>query len=307
MVLSSQTSSLVTSPQLAKKYAPIFSKSGFEAIDFGFCNIYTGTDIFKKQKCDIFDLPHDEMIAYFKSIADILKENKIEVGQTHAPYPSKVIRLGSDEFDQTNEYIKETILKSIEITAAMGCRYIVVHPVFMGYNAQYSWEQERKDNIEFYSSLIETLKKHDVICCLENMWGVCKGKIYGSVCSNVIDACEYIDKLNEIAGEERFGFCFDPGHATLCSDDPIRFINKLGERLKTVHLHDVDVNEDSHTCPFLGVSDWDGILRALSDIGYNGTLNFEASGAWNQYPEEVYGEAIALLGAIGKHFINKYF
>lgn len=54
------------------------------------------------------------------------------------------------------------------------------------------------------------------------MWGqdwITK-KIYSAICSDIPEACVYIDKLNEIAGEKLFGFCLDTGHLNLLGLDP---------------------------------------------------------------------------------------
>lgn len=304
MIISSQSGGLMTSPEKTETYAPHFAAAGFGAVDYGFYPFYRSGDMRKQLHSELFDKPMEELEAYFKSIADILTKNGISVGQTHAPFPSGFF---DEQLSGINDYIRETIIKSIRLTAVMKSKYIVVHPIIGGYGSLFGTEEEYRCNIGFYSSLINALKENDVICCLENMWDMCNGKIYGVCCSNEHDVCRYIDELNSIAGEERFAFCLDTGHATVCSDDPVRFINTLGPRLKTVHLHDVDINRDSHTCPYLGIADWDGIMKALSDSGYGGTLNFEAATAWSQYPVEVYPEAIRLLGAIGKYFAAKYF
>lgn len=303
MLLSSQTSTLFKTAELTKEYAPIFKAAGFDALDYNFDVLFPNGDIRDGKPFSLLDKPSEEYIAYFKEIADILKENGIAVGQTHAHF-STLIAAGNKE---RNDYLLELLKKEIEITAAMGSKYIVIHPICKGYNLEYTWEMERQENMAMYSALIETLKKYDVVCCLENMWGICNGKIIASACGNMIEAAEYIDKLNELAGEERFGFCFDVGHAVICSVDPVRSLILLGDRIKTLHLHDVDINKDSHTAPFRGVVDWDGLMRTIKQIGYSGNLNFEASNCWNTVPSELRPSAIKSLGEIGKYFLGKYF
>lgn len=303
MIISSQSDQIMKTPEGARKYAPVFAEAGFKAIDFGFCDIFTQSNVRNKDKFELMELPYEERTAYFREIAKIFNDNGLVVGQTHAHFST----LLADGEEEHNAYLLEMLKREIECTAAMGCKYIVIHPICMGYDAAYTWKMEKADNMKMYTALIDTLKKYDVVCCLENMWGVCNGKIVASACGNMIEAAEYIDTLNEIAGEERFGFCFDSGHAMICSVDPIRSVHLLGNRIKLLHLHDVEVNRDAHTCPYLGITDWDGLMKALAEINYSGTLNFEAANAWKRYPAEVYPEAIKLLGAICKGFADKYF
>lgn len=303
MLLSSQTAALMKTAELTKEYAPIFKAAGFDAVDYNFDVLFPSGDIRDGKPFALLDRPREDYLKYFSEISDILKENGITVGQTHAHF-STLIAAGDKE---RNDYLLECLKKEIEITAVMGSKYIVIHPICKGYNADYTWEMEKAENMAMYTALIDTLKKYDVVCCLENMWGICNGKIIASACGNMIEAAEYIDNLNEIAGEELFGFCFDVGHAVICSVDPIRSLILLGDRVKTLHLHDVDINKDSHTAPFRGVVEWDGLMRTIKQIGYSGTLNFEASNAWNVLPSELYPSAIKELGDIGKYFVLKYF
>ena len=303
MLLSSQTGNLFTTAEKTKKYAPIFKEAGFDALDYNFDVFFPSENIRNGDRFELLDRPREEYIAYFKKIADILAENGISVGQTHAHF-SSLIAAGDKE---RNDYLLGLLKKEIECTAAMGSKYIIIHPISKGYENSYTFEMEKAENMEMYTALIDTLKKYDVICCLENMWGMCNGKIVASACGNMSEAADYIDTLNEIAGEERFGFCFDSGHSVICSVDPVRALRFLKDRVKTLHLHDVDINKDRHTMPYLGITDWGGIMSALREIDYNGTLNFEAANGWRQYPEEVWSEAITLIGAIGKNFVSKYF
>ncbi len=303
MLLSSQTSRLMKNAEGVKKYAPVFREAGFSALDYNFDVFFSGADIPSTKRFELLDRPREEYLAYFTEIADIARENGLVIGQTHAHF-SSLIGAGNKE---RNEYLLECLKKEIEITAAMGSKFIIIHPICKGYNIDYTLEMEKAENMAMYTALIDTLKEYDIVCCLENMWGVCNGKITASACGNMYEAAEYIDTLNEIAGEERFGFCFDVGHAALCSVDPIRALILLGERVKTVHLHDVDINKDTHTAPFRGIVDWDGLMRTLYSINYEGNLNFEASTCWNSLPEPLYPSAIKGLGDIGKYFMEKYF
>ena len=305
MILSAVTGHLVHDGESARKNLPLYKKAGFDAIDYSFFSIHKNADIYdKKTYNEVFDLPHDEMLAFFKQIRDVLQECDMRVGQTHAPFPSKVL---SEGFDDANEYTRTVIEKCIEVTAFLGCRYIIVHPIFKKYDSNSSYETEFEDNIKFYSNFIPTLKKFGVVMCLENMWVRYKGKIYSAVCGDFEEVNRYIDTLNAIAGEELFGFCYDSGHSTICSADPCRAIKTLGKNIKAVHLHEVDGVNDSHTIPFFGVTDWERLLKALSDIGYSGTLNFETYKVWDFMPKEVLPETLALLGSIGRYFVKKYF
>ncbi len=299
MILSSQTGNLMKSPEGAGIYAPVFRDAGFRAVDFGFTS-YVNT--YKETKAPLLD--SESAFDYFGEISDILLSNGISVGQTHAHYPIYPA-VSPLEYKM---YAVDLLRKEIELTAHMGAKYIVIHPLCRPLiGSDYDREGEMKDNINMYLALADTLRENGVTALSENMWLTYNGKIMPSFCGSMFEAAELIDRLNNDAGEELYGFCMDTGHAVLTGTPPSRFIKHMAERIKAVHIHDVENNRDSHTAPFLGITDWEDTMDALADIGYKGTLNFEAATAWTQYPEEVYPEAIKLLGAIGKDFVKKYF
>ena len=72
-------------------------------------------------------------------------------------------------------------------------------------------------------------------------------------------------------------FCWDVGHANLGKFDQYENMTVLGSRLKVLHLHDNYGTKDDHSLPFLGTVDWDGVMRALRDIHYEGTFNYEVA------------------------------
>ena len=64
-------------------------------------------------------------------------------------------------------------------------------------------EEEWDYNVKMYSALIPALKKYHVTCCLENMFSGYRGKIMQAICSDPMEACAYVDHLNEVAGKVR--------------------------------------------------------------------------------------------------------
>jgi sugar phosphate isomerase/epimerase len=91
-----------------------------------------------------------------------------------------------------------------------------------------------------------------------------------------------------------FGFNFDPSHLQWQMMDPVKFIERLGKRIHHVHMKDAAVTLDgvsgiiSSHLDFgdrrrgwdfrslgRGDVDFEGIIRALNDIGYKGPLSVE--------------------------------
>ena len=279
-------------------------EAGFDTVDFGeLCGHYSWEEAQEEKRCAFFD---DEagLTALMKEYADAAEKYGIEFGQFHAPFPSYYPRK-----PKATAIAQEMIRKSIELCGKVGCPYIIIHPCFDG-SARFpsmTKEEEYKLNIEFYSSLIPLLKQYNVVCCLENMWGQDwkSKKIYFGCCSDMREACRYIDELNEIAGEKCFGFCLDIGHLLLLGLDPCYAIEELGDRLVTLHVHDNDGVGDDHIMPYLGVCNWNRVIKGLRTIGYKGTFNLETLGFNGKFPKELIPDALKMLGATATYLRDR--
>ena len=122
------------------------------------------------------------------------------------------------------------------------------------------------------------------------------------MCSDFHQAAEWIDRLNDIAGEELFGFCFDAGHCLLTGQNMRYSLNVIGKRLKVLHINDNDGHTDWHVAPYMGVGNWEAFIDGLRDIGYDGDLSFETFNVLNRYPEPMWRTALQLIAETGAYF-----
>lgn len=202
-------------------------------------------------------------------IVEICKDRGLEISQTHA-------HRGSYEKAITEEFFQK-LIKDIEITAMLGCKYVVVHPVKPPQcNFDKDYEFRRKVNVERFKRLRPYLEKYDVICCIENLFGERED---GSYCLNA--SCttnEILDWVNEL-GEDRYAVCLDTGHLMVntskTGETVADAIRNLGKHLKVLHVHDNDGTFDSHLIPYWGKIDWKETLKALKEIDYQGVFSLE--------------------------------
>lgn len=306
---SIQTTGFITdkTPAEYEEKFKALKEAGFDAIDFSLCCNLSSADIVSNKHSDYFDMSEEEIIQNrIKPFKESACRNNIYFGQLHAPYPTYVI--GNNTM---NNYIIEVVKKSLRISAFLECPYVVVHPIMLAYSLGYNEEYEA--NIKFYSELIPYAKKYGVTICLENMFHTKKGHLYESSCSDAQEAVHYIDKLNNIAGFECFGFCFDLGHANIVGKNIRHSLNTLGHRVKALHIHDNDSKDDLHMMPFSCavnwgndlVTDWEGFLNGLADIDYKGTINFETHQSFHVFPKTVHKEMLTLTCAIGNYFAQE--
>jgi sugar phosphate isomerase/epimerase len=107
--------------------------------------------------------------------------------------------------------------------------------------------------------------------------------------------------LDALDGREEFGFTFDPSHLHWQGVDPVELLRRFPERIYHVHMKDIALQlngRNSLLCSYLphgdarrgwqfrapghGGIDWESIIRALNEIGYEGPLSVEFSDAGMQ-------------------------
>jgi sugar phosphate isomerase/epimerase len=100
--------------------------------------------------------------------------------------------------------------------------------------------------------------------------------------------------LDAVGGREEFGFLLDASHLHWHGVDPVEFIRRFGERIYHVHIQDVAVRLDGRSSllgsylpqedprrgwasrsPGRGGIDWESVIRALNEVGYDGALAVE--------------------------------
>lgn len=85
---------------------------------------------------------------------------------------------------------------------------------------------------------------------------------------------EYLDFIFKNIESDRLKFCYDSGHEN-CFTPHIDILEKYGDKLAALHLHDNDGTCDQHLLPFTGTVNWERIMAYLKKINYNGPLALE--------------------------------
>lgn len=278
------------------------AEAGFDAIDLGLDSVFVQKDTID-EAYEAYLLDEKRIRETVDAVKAGLKKYGLTVGQAHAPnayVPRK---------PRETEVMRKCVERCFAICEELDCRHLVIHPVCDG-SARYpslTKEDEYRENTAYFSSIIPQLKKHDVICCLENAYCVDWGtkKAYACACSDVAEANRYIDALNALAGERRFAFCLDTGHLLLLGTDPYNALRTLGDRMEILHVHDNDGYLDDHTAAFLGVCNWSRFVKGLREIGYTGNINMETSNFVQLFPKELVPAALKLLASEADYFRSK--
>lgn len=75
------------------------------------------------------------------------------------------------------------------------------------------------------------------------------------------------------------GLCYDSGHDFAWSPVPYELLERFGDRLFAVHLHDNHGENDDHLAPGEGKIDWDRVRRGIEASAYSGSLTLESDSA----------------------------
>ena len=284
-------------------------RAGFDCADFSLHGYLVNKEIYAQSINAFFNASIDKLEDFFAPHREAAKGAGIKIHQMHMPYPIYVPK-GSRKL---NEYLwHEVAPKSMELCAFFGCQYIVIHGFklarFLG-SEDAEWEETER----FIRSIAPMAKEHGITVCIENLYDGIGGHLIEGPCCNAKKSAERIDRINEEYGAEVLGFCFDTGHANVIGLDFEAFLGTLGHRLKVLHIHDNDGVRDLHQIPFTftrtrentSSTDWDGFIRGLRAIHFDGVLNFETGPTLNAFPSSLHEDVLGLIAKIGGHFARR--
>ena len=274
-----------TQTDLMEKYlskeeiVKMLKDAGFTAVDWSFFEMLNCEGVW----CT------DEWESAAKQLRAAADEAGIVFNQAHAPFPTS---RGTEEFDGP---MLERIKRSIRVAAILGVKNIVVHPMtHLHYQEAGNKEKLFEMNVAMYKSLMPLCEELGICVCTENMWTRDKnrGYIVDSVCAQPKEFAAMIDAV----GSPYLKGCLDIGHCALVGIDPCEAIHVLGrDRLKALHIHDVDYLSDCHTLPFIEKLDWESVCKALGEIDYTGDLTLEANNFNHGFPKALLPEVCRLM------------
>lgn len=220
-----------------------FGRMGFEAVDVNFA-------------ATIYDEPekHEPILdgdwqQNLDTVLAAIRRNNLVVSHTHLPFYNY-------EMDDKERlaFCDQMTYRAIDASAYIGAKYAVIHP---------QRDAEKHTLIDRTVALLtpfnEYAKARGVTLCVENMYTT------------------YPEELREIVDRMACGACWDVGHAKFGKHPQYESMTLLGKRIRVLHLHDNYGTRDDHSMPYFGTIDWDEIMRALRDIGYEGTFNYEVA------------------------------
>ena len=195
-------------------------------------------------------------------IGEALRQGGIEVFQIHGPwrYPPQ------DETAGKRAEWLDLMKRGVRMATYVGSKNMVVHPLMpYGANSPENPAAVIDASLEHYARLADYAKDYGVTVCLENM------PFPLLPLGNVDQVVELVDALNR----RNLGVCLDTGHANVCGTPLDMAVKMVGKRLVCLHVHDNDGKEDQHLAPLSGTANFAPFARALSEIGFGGSVSSE--------------------------------
>ncbi len=195
-------------------------------------------------------------------------------------------------------------LESLEFVVEAKIKKVIVRPNYENIPTAELWEDNRKK----YLALAGWANENGIKILLENQCKEIGGHFVRGVCSDAVQACEWIDALNEDAGEKCFGFCLHVGSANLCGQNMYEMIKVLGDRLEAVILTDGDGHEACALLPFTcsrkgkSSTDWLGLIRGLREMNFDGELIVDYSDTAAAFSPILRPQLLQLVKATGDYF-----
>lgn len=247
-----------------EKALSIIKNAGFDSIDYGLGSM-------EKPNAVLNDPARYRAEAErIKALADAAG---LPITQTHTPFSFENWK----DPVVYEEFILPAIKRSIEVSAILGAKVAVVHPL---HHWTYKGHEEEifERNMAFYGSLLPLCKEYGIKVGIENMFQreLLRGQISFDTCNQIPEFIRYVDTLNS----EYMVACLDIGHVGLPTrdDEAWDFIRALGhDRLQALHVHDNDYRVDKHALPYLGKIDWNEVTKALGEIDYQGDFTYEVN------------------------------
>lgn len=257
------------------------AEAGYQALDFCFLDqITTKTDFLGPG-----------WMAYLQKIRDLADSLGLHFVQSHGPL--------YDFCNTPDPRQEELVRRCVEGSALLGVPWMVMHP--MSKVTENRMDPATPDhNISFFRRLSDDAGKFGVGIAIENMWG----KTREGIRRYAVDPEEFYDLLDRVDAEN-VGACWDAEHGSIEGLDQGTAIRRLGTRLKALHISDQTSSADIHILPYLGVTDWDDILRALADIHYSHPFTYEIQHYLLRLPMELVPSALRLSWEIGDYLVRR--
>lgn len=203
------------------------------------------------------DLENHFLIKH-KEVSNYSKKYGVELWSYHLPFDFETIDVSSIKKEQRDHSINlytELIAKATDI----GINKFVIHPSSEPI-ADDIREECIKYSMQSLDALAEIAYRYGAVIAVEDLPRSCIG--------NTAD-----EMLRLVSANDKLRVCFDTNH--LLYDNIFNFMDKLGDKIVTLHVSDYDYIDEKHWLPGEGKIDWRKMISKLHEIDYRGVWMYE--------------------------------
>ena len=261
----------------------MIKNAGFDGVDYSMCGL--------SEEYNMLDDNYKENAKKTKALLD--KYNLI-CEQAHAPFSFTY----EDSIGESHEKYRD-IIRSIEYASIIGCKNLVVH--YVKYKVPYDVDYI-KYNLDFFNGFIPYLEKTGVKICVENLFRRSSVKsAFGDYLCDPHRHLEFMEKLDS----RYFTICLDIGHTASAGFLPEESIKILGKKIAVTHIQDTDYQDDCHMPPYTMKQNWEEIIKAFAESGYEGNISLEIPSFLKRLPDDAVTSGLSFAQAIGRHIVNE--
>lgn len=258
-----------------------------------------------RNSSSIYSKSDEEIIEYYSRIGEYARKVGVEISQTHGRIRTYI----NDPVEDTATL--ENARRDLLATKALGAPVSVMHgPTTCRLGVDAPPELMHDLAFSFFDKALEFAAEYDVMLATETFgdatgFGVCD--FFG----NTSEFLKLYDRVKkESANARYFTICVDTGHSNKAmiyngNPTPADVIRACGKNVTCLHLNDNDSLTDQHKPPRTGIIDWDDVMNALDEIGYDGVYNMEL--ALKRFGEGLELDTAAFAIKIMRNILNGHY
>lgn len=207
------------------------------------------------------DMPAQERIEGIERFRVDAERIGITVWSIHLPYGRDWDPSDTDE--EARQRTVADVGAMIEMVAPLKPQKLVIHASYEPI-ADSLREAKFAAAVKSLNELVPYAKKIGAQLLIEDLPRTCLG-----------NTAEEMHRLLA-AVDPSVGVCFDTNH--LLQETPQEFARSMGSSIKSLHVSDYDMVDERHWLMGKGVIEWEDLIAAIAEGGYDGVFMFEVGG-----------------------------
>lgn len=206
--------------------------------------------------------PENEVYIRAYRALKLIDEAGLKVWSVHLPFSKDLdISMLDPEKREENLLFFEEMIR---LSSIFEPKCLVLHPGSDTIKDESTREERLKCSRNSIGRLAIAAKEIGAVLCIENLPRTCPGR-----------TAEEIEYLT--ADIPNVGVCFDTNHLLLGTHKD--FLEKVGDRIRTIHVSDYDGVDEKHWLPMheKSIIDWTTFYKNLKQTGYKGVFMFEVT------------------------------